>query len=77
MIAGDRNGGILLEESRRKYLTELEQTGTGDVQHQKIMNVLERIKKKKKAFLKFLQEFDVFVKKYQITEELLLRGIKG
>ena len=77
MIAGDRNGGILLEESRRKYLTELEQTGTGDVQHQTIMNVLERIFQEEKAFLKFLQEFDVFVKKYQITEELLLRGIKG
>ena len=60
-----------------KYLTELEQTGTGDVQHQKIMNVLERIFQEEKAFLKFLQEFDVFVKKYQITEELLLRGIKG
>lgn len=77
MIAGDRNGGILLEESRRKYLTKLEQTGTGDVQHQKIMNVLERIFQEEKAFRKFLQEFDVFVKKYQITEELLLRGIKG
>ena len=77
MIAGDRNGGILLEESRRKYLTKHQQTGTGDVQHQKIMNVLERIFQEEKAFLKFLQEFDVFVKKYQITEELLLRGIKG
>ena len=60
-----------------KYLTELEQTGTGYVQSQKIMNVLERIVQEKKAFLKFLQEFDVFVKKYQISEELLLRGIKG
>ena len=44
-----------------KYLTELEQTDTGYVQLQKIMNVLERI----------LQEFDVFVKKYQISEERL------
>ena len=60
-----------------KYLTELEQTGTGYVQSQKIMNVLERIVQEKKAFLKFLPEFDVFVKKYQISEELLLRGIKG
>lgn len=60
-----------------KYLAELEQTGTGYVQLQKIMNVLERIVQEKKAFLKFLQKFDVFVKKYQISEELLLRGIKG
>ena len=48
-----------------KYLTELEQTDTGYVQLQKIMNVLERIFQEEKAFLKFLQEFDVFVKKYQ------------
>ena len=54
-----------------KYLTELEQTGTGYVQLQKIMNVLERIFQEEKAFLKFLQEFDVFVKKYQISEERL------
>ena len=54
-----------------KYLTELEQTDTGYVQLQKIMNVLERIFQEEKAFLKFLQEFDVFVKKYQISEERL------
>ena len=36
-----------------KYLTELEQTDTGYVQLQKIMNVLERIFQEEKAFLKF------------------------
>ena len=41
------------------------------MQLQKIMNVLERIFQEEKAFLKFLQEFDVFVKKYQISEERL------
>ena len=35
-----------------KYLTELEQTDTGYVQLQKIMNVLERIFQEEKAFLK-------------------------
>ncbi len=60
-----------------KYLTELEQTDTGYVQLQKIMNVLERIFQEEKAFLKFLQEFDVFVKKYQISEERLTEYESG
>lgn len=59
------------EKVAAKYLTELKTVGTGYMQLQKIMNVLERIFQEEKAFLKFLQEFDVFVKKYQISEERL------
>lgn len=62
---------VYWQEVAEKYLTELEPVGTGYMQLQKIMNVLEKIFQEEKAFLKFLQEFDVFVKKYQISEERL------
>lgn len=57
-----------------KYLKELEKEGMGEngyEQLQKIFDIFCRIFAKQKPFLKFLQEFDVFVKKYQISEEHL------
>ena len=57
-----------------KYLKELEKEGIGEngyEQLQKIFDIFCRIFAKQKPFLKFLQEFDVFVKKYQISEERL------
>ena len=51
------------ERVARKYLQELEEANTGYAQIEKTLD--------EKPFLKFLQEFDVFVKKYQISEERL------
>lgn len=46
-------------------------SATGYEQLAGILNIFYKIFKEQKPFLKFLQEFDVFVKKYQISEERL------
>ena len=59
------------ERVARKYLQELEDANTGYVQLEKTLDIFYKIFQNEKPFLKFLQEFDVFVKKYQISEERL------
>ena len=49
------------ERVARKYLQELEEANTGYAQIEKTLDI----------FYKIFQEFDVFVKKYQISEERL------
>lgn len=65
---------VYWEKTAEKYVKELEKDGsavTGYEQIEKIMDIFYQIYQKEKPFLKFLQEFDVFVKKYQISEERL------
>ena len=59
------------ERVARKYLQELEEANTGYAQIEKTLDIFYKIFQDEKPFLKFLQEFDVFVKKYQISEERL------
>ena len=59
------------ERVARKYLEELEDANTGYAQLEKTLDIFYKIFQNEKPFLKFLQEFDVFVKKYQISEERL------
>ena len=59
------------ERVARKYLQELQEANTGYVQLEKTLDIFYKIFQGEKPFLKFLQEFDVFVKKYQISEERL------
>ena len=59
------------ERVARKYLQELEEANTGYAQIEKTLDIFYKIFQNEKPFLKFLQEFDVFVKKYQISEKRL------
>ena len=59
------------ERVAKKYLEELEDANTGYAQLEKTLDIFYKIFQNEKPFLKFLQEFDVFVKKYQISEERL------
>ena len=68
--------GTLLGTGSRKYLTELERAESvslkkwsGYQRLEQILHIFCRIFEEEKAFLKFLQEFDVFVKKYEISKE--------
>ena len=54
-----------------ELVIELEEANTGYAQIEKTLDIFYKIFQDEKPFLKFLQEFDVFVKKYQISEERL------
>ena len=68
--------GHYWEQVAGKYLTELERAESvslkkwsGYQRLEQILHIFCRIFEEEKAFLKFLQEFDVFVKKYEISQE--------
>ena len=68
--------GHYWEQVAGKYLTELERAESvslkkwsGYQRLEQILHIFCRIFEEEKAFLKFLQEFDVFVKKYGISKE--------
>lgn len=68
--------GHYWEQVAGKYLTELERAESvslkkwsGYQRLEQILHIFCRIFEEEKAFLKFLQEFDVFVKKYEISKE--------